>query len=54
VFQEVENTTELDKPLQVKVKSGSWEEGLIGVAKGCKRIIILPPTLVVRFPLKIC
>jgi hypothetical protein len=54
VFQEVENTIELDRPRRVKLKSGSWEEGLIGVAKGCKRIIILPPTLVVRFPLKRC
>jgi hypothetical protein len=48
VFQEVENTTESEKPQRVKLKKGSWEEGLIGVAKGCKRMIILPPILVVR------
>lgn len=48
MFQEVENTTESEKPQRLKLKKGSWEEGLVGVAKGCKRMIILPPVLVVR------
>jgi hypothetical protein len=48
VFQEVESNTESEKPQRVKLKKGSWEEGLVGVAKGCKRMIILQPDLVVR------
>jgi hypothetical protein len=52
VFQEVESNTESEKPRRVKLKKGSWEEGLVGVAKGCKRMIILQPDLVVRSQLK--
>ncbi|PNF16306.1 hypothetical protein B7P43_G10823, partial [Cryptotermes secundus] len=44
--KEVESTTDSEKPQKVKLKKGSWEEGLVGVAKGCKRMIILPPVLV--------
>jgi hypothetical protein len=53
VLQVVKNTTKSEKPLRVKLKKESWEEGLIGVTKGCKRMIILPPFLVVRIQLKI-
>jgi hypothetical protein len=52
VFQEVESTAESEKPQRVKLKKGSWEEGLVGAAKGCKRMIILPPVLVVRSQLE--
>ncbi|KDQ71507.1 FK506-binding protein 15 [Zootermopsis nevadensis] len=47
--QEVANTTKSEKPQRAKLRKGSWEEGLLGVAKGCKRMIMLPPFLVVRF-----
>jgi hypothetical protein len=49
VLQEVENTTKSEKPQRVKLRKGSWEEGLFGVSKGCKRMIMLPPFLAVRF-----
>ncbi|KAJ9590385.1 hypothetical protein L9F63_016576 [Diploptera punctata] len=42
---ELENTTQADKPLRVKLKKDSWEEGLLGAAKGCKRMIMLSPAL---------
>lgn len=48
----MESTTDSEKPQKVKLKKGSWEEGLVGVAKGCKRMIILPPVLVVRSQLE--
>jgi hypothetical protein len=54
VLQEVEDTTKSEKPQQVKLKKGSWEEGLLGVAEGCKRMIVLPPLLVVRSEFKRC
>lgn len=52
VLQVVEDTTKSEKPQRVKLKKGSWEEGLLGVAKGCKRMIMLPPILVVRSEFK--
>jgi len=54
VLQVVEDTTKSEKPQRVKLKKGSWEEGLLGVAKGCKRMIMLPPFLVVRSEFKRC
>ena len=48
MLQEVEDITKSEKPQRVKLKKGSWEEGLLGVAKGCKRMIMLSPFLVVR------
>jgi len=50
----VENTTKSEKPQRVKLKKESWEEGLLGVAKGCKRLIVLLPVLVVRLHLERC
>lgn len=44
--EEVESNTVSEKPWRVKLKKGSWEEGLVGVAKGCKRMIILQPDIV--------
>jgi hypothetical protein len=52
VLQAVEDTTKSEKARRVKLKKGSWEEGLLGVAKGCKRMIMLPPFLVVRSEFK--
>ena len=54
MLQVVEDTTKSEKPQRVKLKKGSWEEGLLGVAKGCKRMIMLPPSLVVRSEFKRC
>ena len=47
--QEFENTTQAEKPLRVKLKKDSWEEGLLGAAKGSKRMIMLSPALTVIF-----
>lgn len=54
MLQEVEDMMKSEKPQRVKLKKGSWEEGLLGVAKGCKRMIMLPPFLVVRSEFKRC
>lgn len=52
VLQVMEDTTKSEKPQRVKLKKGRWEEGLFGVAEGCKRMIMLPPFLVVRSEFK--
>ncbi|XP_069676887.1 FK506-binding protein 15-like isoform X2 [Periplaneta americana] len=53
IGQEIENTTKEEKPLRVKLKKDSWEEGLFGMAKGCKRMIILEQALAVPWKSKL-
>nr|CAD7197800.1 unnamed protein product [Timema douglasi] len=45
IGEELDNNLKEERGLRVKLKTGDWEEGLLGANRGLKRLIVLPPNM---------
>nr|CAD7411399.1 unnamed protein product [Timema poppensis] len=48
IGEELDNNLKEERGLRVKLKTGDWEEGLLGANRGLKRLIVLPPNMLKR------